>query len=359
MSTLMIMAGGTGGHVFPALAVADRLRRDGVEVVWLGTRRGLESRVVSAAGLEMEWVAIRGLRGKGILGWLLAPLRMALALAQAVAAILRRRPDALLGMGGFVAGPGGLAAWLLRRPLVIHEANAVAGLTNRYLARLAQRVLAGFPATVGLPPARTEWVGNPVRAEIAAVPEPQVRLEGRSGPLNLLVVGGSQGARVFNERVPAALGELPAGQRPRVRHQCGRGQLAAVEASYANAGAAVDVSEFVDDMAGAYAWADLVLCRAGAMTVAELAASGSAAILVPFPHAAGDHQMANARFLAGQGAAEVIAEAALTPEHLASRLAALAVDRGYLRDMAIRARALALPGATDTVAQICREAMYA
>jgi UDP-N-acetylglucosamine--N-acetylmuramyl-(pentapeptide) pyrophosphoryl-undecaprenol N-acetylglucosamine transferase len=359
MRTLMVMAGGTGGHVFPALAVASLLRREGVEVVWLGTRRGLEARAVPAAGIDVEWISIRGLRGKGALGWLLAPLRLLIAMGQTVAAVLRRRPDAMLGMGGFVAGPGGLVAWLLRRPLLIHEANAVAGLTNRWLAKLADRVLTGFPRSEGIDEGRAEYVGNPVREDIAALPSPAERLAGRSGALRLLVVGGSQGARAFNEQVPAAIAAMAPAGRPEVRHQCGRGRLEPTRAAYGEAGVPAEVSEFIDDMAAAYAWADLVVCRAGAMTVAELAAAGLPAVLVPYPHAVSDHQTANARFLEAAGAAVLLPEAELTAARLAQELERLGADRGALLTMAERARVVARPQATARVAQICRESMHA
>jgi len=355
----MIMAGGTGGHVFPALAVARRLRERGVTVVWLGTRRGLEARTVPGLGFDMEWVSIRGLRGKGVLGWLLLPLRLTAAMVQVVAAILRRRPDALLGMGGFVSGPGGLVACLLDRPLLIHEQNAVCGLTNRWLARCADRVLTGFPSSIGLRSDRCTYVGNPVRAEIAALPEPAQRFAGRDGQVRLLVIGGSQGARVFNEIVPQALAQLDASTRPIVRHQCGRGRAAETQQRYAAAGIAdAQVAEFVEDMAQAYAWADLVVCRAGAMTVAELAAAGLGAVLVPYAHAVSDHQAVNAAFLTDAGAAVMLREAEFDAPRLAELLRALS-ERERLADMAARARTLAQPAATEQVAQACMEMMRA
>jgi len=360
MSTMMIMAGGTGGHVFPALAVAHCLRDHGVNVVWLGTRRGLEARAVPAQGIDVEWISIRGLRGRGLVGWLLAPARLALAGAQALAAILRRRPDALLGMGGFVAGPGGLVACLLRRPLLIHEQNAVAGMTNRWLARCASRVLTGFPAPAGLAASGQVYTGNPVRADIAALPVPEARLAGRQGPVRVLVIGGSQGAQVFNETLPPALATLDAAQRPQVRHQCGAAHEAATRAAYARAGMPdARVDPFIEDMAGALAWADLVLCRAGAMTLAELCAAGVASLLVPYAHAVNDHQSANARFLVEAGAAAMLAQAQCDASRLAGVLADLCADRARLLDMAQRARALARPQAAETVARHCLELMRA
>lgn len=358
MSTLLVMAGGTGGHVVPALAVARCLRGRGVNVVWLGTRRGLESRVVPAAGFEMEWIRVSGLRGRGRLRWLLAPLMVGGAMLQTVAVILRRRPDALLGMGGFVSGPGGLVAWLLRRPLLIHEANAVAGFTNRWLARTATRVMTGFPGTF---PQRADavHVGNPVRADITALAPPQQRLHGHSEAPRLLVVGGSQGSRRFNEVVPAALARLPGELRPQVRHQCGRGNEAATRAAFEAAGVEASVFEFSDDMAAAYGWADLVISRAGAMACAEIAAAGVGSLLVPYPHAVGDHQAINAARLVEAGAAVMLRDQELTPENLAAPLGELLASRPRLLEMAVCARKLAVPDATERVATICLEVLHA
>jgi UDP-N-acetylglucosamine--N-acetylmuramyl-(pentapeptide) pyrophosphoryl-undecaprenol N-acetylglucosamine transferase len=262
-------------------------------------------------------------------------------------------------MGGFVAGPGGLVAWLLRRPLLIHEANAVAGLTNRWLAKLADRVMTGFPRCEGIDAGRSEFVGNPVREDIAALAPPEQRMAARTGPLRLLVVGGSQGARAFNEQVPAALAAMAPDARPEVRHQCGRDRLQATRRAYAEAQIQAEVSEFIEDMAAAYGWADLALCRSGAMTVAELAAAGLPALLVPYPYAVSDHQTANARFLEAAGAAVLLPEAELTPPRLAAELARLGADRGKLLAMAGCARGAARPEATARVAAICRESMHA
>lgn len=358
MTTIMITAGGTGGHVFPALAVARVLRSDNIDVVWLGTREGIEARLVPAAGFAIDYLRIRSLRGGGLLRWLLLPLRLNVAMLQALAVLRRRRPAAVLAMGGFAAGPGGLMASLLNIPLIVHEQNAVAGLTNRWLARLADVVLAGFPGAFGRR-AQVEVVGNPVRAEIVALPAPAVRLTGRSGRLRLLIVGGSQGARVFNDIVPLALQALPESSRPQVWHQTGSRDEAAVSARYREFGAEARVNAFIDDMAAAYAWADVVLCRAGAMTVAELAAAGVASILVPLPHAADDHQTANARFLADRGAALLLPQGELVPERLAGLLAGLADDRNRIEGMAVAARAGAISNATATVAQRCREVAHA
>lgn len=355
-----MMAGGTGGHVFPALAVAQVLREQGVEVVWLGTRRGFEAHSVPEAGFDMEWISIRGLRGKGWWGWLMAPLRLTVALTQSILVILRRRPDALLGMGGFVAGPGGLAAWLLRKPLLIHEANAIAGFTNRWLAHFAQRVMTGFPHSVGINPKRGIYIGNPLRADIVGM-DTQVNTESDAqAPLRLLVVGGSQGARVFNDIVPLALAVLTAEQRPSVRHQCGRGNQQAASLAYRDAGIDhVVPCEFIDDMAKAYAWADVVLCRAGAMTVAELSAMGVTALLVPYPYAISDHQTANARFLSEHQAGVLLPENELTPQCLADWLSKFHARRDLLKGFGQRALSLSRPQATVDVARVCMESMSA
>ncbi len=353
---ILILAGGTGGHVFPALAVAERLRADGVAVVWMGTRRGMESRVVPKAGIEMLWIRIAGLRGKGPLARLTAPLMLAWALVQALAALARVRPCAVLGMGGYTAGPGGVAAWLLRRPLLIHEQNAIPGLTNRLLARLATRVLESFAGSF---PARyrAEHTGNPVRATIVAVAAPEDRFAGRSGPPRLLVLGGSLGAQAFNETVPAVLERLPLQRRPRVWHQAGQRTLAVARAAYGRARLAeVRVDAFIEDMAQAYAWADLVLCRAGAMTVSELAVAGVASILVPYPHAVDDHQTHNARYLVERRAALLIPPAQFGVERLAGCLEELLWDRARLLEMARAARGAGRPEAAEAVAEHCRAA---
>jgi UDP-N-acetylglucosamine--N-acetylmuramyl-(pentapeptide) pyrophosphoryl-undecaprenol N-acetylglucosamine transferase len=352
---VMIMAGGTGGHVFPALAVAGLLRAER-EVVWLGTERGIEARLVPAAGYPVEWIEIEGLRGKGLGRWLSAPLRLARAVGQARAALRRRRPGVVLGCGGFASGPGGIAAWLCGMPLVIHEQNAVAGLTNRWLARVAARVAEGFPGSF---PARrgAQYVGNPVRREIAALPPPRERFAGREGVLRLFVFGGSQGAASLNRLLPEAVGLLPAARRPQVLHQTGARDREATEAAYRAAGVQADVRAFIDDMAAAYAGADLVVSRAGASTVAELAAAGCASILVPFPAAVDDHQTRNAEWLGRVGAAQVVSEIGLTGAELANRLATLLSNgRAKLVAMAEAARARAVTDAAERVAALCREA---
>lgn len=355
---VLIMAGGTGGHVFPGIAVARELINQQVRVVWLGTRTGLEARAVPACGLpiEMEWVAIRGLRRTGWQSWMRLPFALARAMFQAWRALRRRRPDVVLSMGGFVAGPGGLVAWLTRTPLVVHEQNAVPGMTNRWLASVATRVLTGFPGAFGAMTA-AQHVGNPVRAEIIAIATPEERLGGRAGRLRLLVIGGSQGAQVFNDIVPQAVHAMAATERPEVWHQCGRGAEEQTRRAYGEVVARVN--EFIDDMAEAYAWADVVLSRAGAMTIAELAAAGCAAILVPYPHAVDDHQTANARFLADRDAAILLPQAELSRARLAEILGELTAHRDVLLKMAVAARACASPDAADAVAQVCLEIIHA
>lgn len=352
---ILIMAGGTGGHVYPALAVADELRGRAQDVVWLGTRRGLEARVVPGAGIDIEWIGISGLRGKGVVTRLLAPFRLAVALFQSLAVMARRRPAAVLGMGGFVSGPGGVAAWLTRRPLIIHEQNAVPGLTNRLLAGFARVVLQAFPGSFSSRiPAQT--VGNPVRRDIAALPPPAERLSGRVGPLRLLVLGGSQGALALNRLLPPALAELPAGRRPEVRHQAGERTLETARESYREAGVDAEVAPYIEDMAAAYAWADLVVCRAGALTVSEVAMAGLPAVFVPFPAAVDDHQTANAGVLAEAGAALIVQERDLTPERLAAAIDELGTDRDALLVRAERARGAAAPAALATITDICLQA---
>ena len=351
---VLIMAGGTGGHVFPALAVAERLRERGVPVVWMGTRRGLEATLVPKAGIPMEWIGVAGLRGKGARRLLAMPLMLGRALWQSRTILRRLRPRVVLGMGGFTSGPGGVVARSLGIPLVVHEQNAIAGLTNRWLARIADRVLEAFPAT--FPAARrAATVGNPVRARIARLPPPAERFAGRDGRPRLLVVGGSQGALALNRLVPQALALLGESDCPEVWHQVGGQLREAAETAYRDAGVTARLTPFIEDMADAYGWADLVLCRAGALTIAELAAAGVGSILVPFPFAVDDHQTANARFLEQGGAALVRQQAELTAESLAAILRELLGDRARLSRMADAARRLAKVEAAERVAAACLE----
>jgi len=350
----LIMAGGTGGHVFPALALARELRARSWQVVWLGTRRGLEARLVPAEQIAVEWLSVSGLRGKGLLIWLAAPLKLTRALLQALAVIRRRRPALVVGLGGFVAGPGGVAAWLSRRPLLIHEQNAIAGFTNRCLAHLARRVLTAFPGSFA-PQVRAQVIGNPVRQQISDLPPPAQRFAQRHGPTRVLVVGGSQGAARLNALVPFALARAAATLQFEVQHQSGERWIEAARRHYAEAGITARLQPFIDDMAAAYGWADLVICRAGALTVSELAAAGVGAILVPFPAATDDHQTRNAAFLVDDGAAVMIAERELSAERLSAELLRLCSGRGRLLAMAERARALARPRAVQELADACVE----
>lgn len=348
----LIMAGGTGGHVFPALALARELRARSWQVVWLGTRRGLEARLVPPEQIPLEWLSVSGLRGKGALVWISAPLKLMRALAQAVSVIRRRRPALVVGLGGFVAGPGGLAAWLLRKPLLIHEQNAIAGFTNRCLSHLARRVLEAFPGSFSAR-VKAEAIGNPVRREIAQLPAPSERFAQRQGAIRLLVVGGSQGAARLNAIVPFALARATVGLPFEVLHQSGERWIEAARASYAQAGVNARLQPFIEDMAEAYGWADLVVCRSGALTVSELAAAGVGAILVPFAAATDDHQTCNATYLVNEGAAVMIAERELDAERLSSELSRLCAGRGKLLAMAQRARVLARPDAAQQLADAC------
>jgi UDP-N-acetylglucosamine--N-acetylmuramyl-(pentapeptide) pyrophosphoryl-undecaprenol N-acetylglucosamine transferase len=346
----MIMAGGTGGHIFPALSVAEHARAAGWNVVWLGSRAGMEAGIVPAKGYPMAWIRFSGVRRSGIVRAAALPLNLLVAFWQSARAIFAHRPDVVLGMGGYVAFPGGMMASLLKRPLVIHEQNSVAGLTNRTLASVADKVLAGFPEAFGKR-RKAEWTGNPVRADIAALAPPAERYAGRRGPLRVLVLGGSQGAKALNEAVPLALAQLAEGELPEVIHQAGAAHLEAVRASYANIGGSATIIPFIDDMAASYAAVDLMICRAGASTIAELAAAGLPAILVPFPYAVDDHQTHNARFLAERGGAILLPQSELTPERLAALLRSF--TREKLVAMAVAARSAGKPDATRAVAEAC------
>lgn len=348
---ILIMAGGTGGHVFPALAVAEQLRNAGVVVEWLGTERGIESTLVPKAGIKLNYLDIIGLRGKGVKAWLKMPWQLSSAVLQAMKVIRRFKPHAVLGLGGFASGPGGLAARILGKPLVVHEQNAIAGTTNRWLAKIAQRRLEAFPNA--LPNA--EQVGNPVRADIIALPEPQIRLQDRHGPARLLVLGGSLGALKLNEMIPAALAGMREEDRPQVWHQAGRSHLSAASRAYAEAGIEARVDAFIDSMADAYGWADLVVCRAGALTVAEVTAAGLAALFVPYPYATDDHQSRNAQWLVSNHAAVMRQERELNTKLMRTELTALLSAPERLMTMAVNARSLAMPEAAERVAEICLE----
>ncbi len=360
---ILIMAGGTGGHVFPALAVAEELRSSGVTVVWLGTRRGLESSIVPKAGIPISYISINGLRGKNALTLLFAPLKLLLALIQSLYVLLSLKPDAVLGMGGFVTGPAGVAAWVLRKPLLIHEQNAIAGLTNRLLSKIASKILQAFPnAFDGTfdDNMNVATVGNPVRSDIGKNSTPEERYNGRDGSLRLLVLGGSLGALALNQTIPPALALMSEKSRPQVFHQAGREKKEDTERFYKYANVQANIVEFISDMSEAYQWADIVICRAGALTVAEIEAAGVASILVPYPHAVDDHQTVNAKSLTDAGAGLLIQQNKLTPRYLNEVLNSFVKEdmvevRQRLLNMAQAALAMAKPDSTREVAMWCKK----
>jgi UDP-N-acetylglucosamine--N-acetylmuramyl-(pentapeptide) pyrophosphoryl-undecaprenol N-acetylglucosamine transferase len=345
VKTILIMAGGTGGHIFPGLAVAEQMRAAGWDVVWMGARGGMEERLVPKHGYRAAWIRAKAARGKGIVQKLLLPANLLVSFWESARHIRKLRPDVVLGLGGYVAFPGGMMASLWNRPLALHEQNAIPGLANKVLAQISDKVMAGFPQALK----GAEWTGNPVRADIAAIPSPEGRFAGRQGPLKILVVGGSLGAQALNETMPKALALLD--NRPTVVHQSGEKHLDALKKHYKEAGVQGELVAFIDDMARRYAEADLVICRAGAVTIAELSAGGMASLLVPFPHAVDDHQTANARFLAERGAALLLPQRELSPQTLAQMIQGL--DRSRLLDMARKARALGKPDAARIVAERC------
>jgi len=349
------MAGGTGGHVFPALAVADDLRARGVDVYWLGTRRGLEADVIPKANIPISYINVAGLRGNGLIGWVLAPLKLLYALWQGLNVMWQLKPQAVLGMGGFVTGPGGIAAWLTRKPLLVHEQNAISGMTNRMLVPFARVVMEAFPHAIA--PGKAIHTGNPVREAISKLYQEGENLRELHQPLHILVVGGSLGAKALNDVVPAALSKIAADRRPIVWHQTGKKNIDEAQASYQQSGVDAKVVPFIDEMAEAYRWADLVICRAGAMTIAELAIAGVASILVPYPHAVDDHQTSNAKYLVDKEAAILVQQKDLSVDGLHKLLEELSNNR--LQQMATAARSLALPDATRRVADQCLEAAHA
>jgi len=351
---VLIMAGGTGGHIFPGLAVAAALQARNVPVRWLGAAGGMEVQKVTAAGIGLDLVEISGLRGKGAMRWLRMPFMLLRATWRARRLLDANRPGCAVSFGGYAAAPGGIAAWTRGIPLLVHEQNRVPGLTNRVLARFARRVLQGFPGS--FPAAlQPRDCGNPVRRSVAELPAPRVRMAGRKGPLRLLVTGGSQGAQVLNQLLPAALAALPSDLALDVRHQAGAGRTQEARDAYAAAGVDAAVSAFIEDMAAAYAWADLVVCRSGALTVAELAAAGLGSVLIPFPFAVDDHQTRNAEYLAAASAAVILPQASLDAGRMAQTLGELLSDRARLLDMACSAHSLALPDAAECVADACCE----
>jgi len=345
----MIMAGGTGGHVFPALAVADYLRTRGHKVSWLGTKKGIEARVVPEAGIEIDWLSVSGLRGKGVLNLLLAPLMLLKACYQASSIIRRRQPDVVLGLGGFASGPGGLMSWLHGKPLVIHEQNRVPGTTNRLLKGFAKRVLEAFPNSFD-ENTKAIFTGNPVRKELLNSSANEQKKN-----TNILVIGGSLGASILNEVVPDALQKIQNELSLNVIHQAGKTTIEMAKEKYSATDVKVDVRVFIDDMKQAYQWADIVICRAGAMTVSEVAIMGLPAILVPLPHAIDDHQTKNAAYLADEGAAVLMPQPIFTPQALSETLKGLLSNENKLSEMSSKARSLAKPDATELVANTCLE----
>jgi UDP-N-acetylglucosamine--N-acetylmuramyl-(pentapeptide) pyrophosphoryl-undecaprenol N-acetylglucosamine transferase len=347
--TLMVMAGGTGGHVYPAMAVADVLLAKGWRIVWLCTEGGMENRLIADKAYDKAMIRMRGVRGKGVLAWLTMPWSVLRAMLQSLAAIRQYRPSVLLGMGGFAAFPGAVAGRLLAKPLVIHEQNSVAGLSNRVLSKLAQRSLQAFPNALK----KAELVGNPVRQDICALDTVAERFARHQGKLRVLVVGGSLGAQALNDAIPAALALLPEQQRPEVVHQSGTKHIAALRERYQQCGVTADCRDYLEDMAHWYDWADFVICRAGAMTVAELAAVGLGSLLVPFPFAVDDHQTTNAQYLAKAGAAYLLQQKDMQLQALAELLAGL--NRERCLAMAQAAAKLGKPNAAVVVAQRCEE----
>lgn len=345
--TALIMAGGTGGHIFPGLAVAEALRERGWQVHWLGAPDSMESRLVPPRGFTLHTIAFGGVRGKGAATLVLLPPKLLRAFWQALSVVRRVKPDVLVGLGGYITFPGGMMGVLAGKPLVLHEQNSVAGMANKVLAGIADRMYTAFPKAL----AKGEWIGNPLRAAFLQQPAPAERFAGRSGPLRLLVVGGSLGAKALNDTVPQALALLPEGQRPQVLHQSGEKQIEALRANYAAAGVQAELTPFIDDTARAFAEADIVVCRAGASTVTELAAVGAAALFVPFPHAVDDHQTTNAAFLVQAGAAWCVQQTDFTPQALAERL--MSLQRGELLGMAERARTVARTDAVAIMVDAC------
>ena len=356
MSRMVIMAGGTGGHVIPALAVAAELTSRNVDVSWIGSREGLESRLVPDAGIEFDPIDIKGLRKSGIVRKLLMPFMLVKAMFQTFGVLRRRKPDAVLGMGGFVSGPGGLVSAILRIPLILHEQNSVAGMTNRWLAKISRHVMSGFPVASGIE--NPNWIGNPVRSGILQVSEPETRIRQHNGALRILVVGGSQGAGVFNENLPRLLSKFTPGQLE-VWHQCGKQGLGNIAERYQAFGIKSRVEVFIDDMASAYEWCDVVVCRSGAMTVSEICGAGIAAIFVPYPYAVNDHQAGNAAYLVSEGAAYMVRQPDFLGGQWLEVLEKFHSSRETLIEMGRAARNLAKPAASVTLAEICLEAMHA
>lgn len=351
---VLIATGGTGGHVYPALAVAEELLSRGVKVSWMGTHKGMEAKIISSTSIPLYFVSVTGLRGKGIMGWLFAPFKLTFAISQAVSILIKQKPNVVLGMGGFVSGPGGIASWLLRKPLVIHEQNTIAGMTNKMLSHFATHVAQAFPNTFATK-VNAKHVGNPVRKEIENIAAPKNRFSQRKDKaINLLVLGGSLGATALNEKLPAIFKTLNNNCAINVVHQTGTRHLDTAKEFYNQTAINVEVVAYIDDMAKQYSWADIVICRSGALTVSELSAVGIAAILIPFPFAVDDHQYFNAKYLVAGDAAYVVRQADIESNDFVTLLEKLFCNgRDKLLSMAENARALAMPNAAEQVADLC------
>lgn len=355
---VMVLAGGTGGHIYPAMAVAFCLRSQDVDISWMGSRGGMETQVVPKENIELDTVSVKKLRGVSWLNWLFLPISLFIAVVQAWLILQKRKPDVVLAMGGFASGPGAIAAWLRRTPIIVHEQNAIPGLTNRVISLFARNVLCGFPGVfTNLP--KAQHVGNPVRNEITEIPVPEERFADRSGALRLLILGGSLGAQVLNRILPEAVANIEQEKRPEIWHQTGQQGMSETVLHYRKHEVEAKVAAFIEDMASAFTWADLVICRAGAMTIAELAAAGLASILVPYPFAVDDHQSTNAAFLVDNGAALLIPENEFKPKRLAETITELGENRSVVMGMAEKARSCASPDAVEIVANICLEAAHA
>lgn len=354
---VLVTAGGTGGHVFPALAAAKLFQEKGVDVRWVGTRQGIEAKIVPDHGIPIEYVDVAGVRGQGVARLLWAPLKIVKAVLRVMSIAREFKPDLVLGMGGFVTGPTGVGMWLSGRSVFVHEQNAVAGFTNKMLAKIAKKVFQAFPGAFPAQ-AKVETTGNPVRKEIVALPDPLLRYSQREDCLRILILGGSQGAVALNEVVPKALAKLSHKLEFQVRHQAGEKNQSTARACYEQAGVNASIEPFIQDMAQAYGWADLVVCRSGALTVSELAAAGVASLLVPYPHAVDDHQTRNAEYLANAGAAILVQQRDLSEQVLAELISNKLANRDRLQKMAISARQLAMTYATEKVVARCMEVTY-
>lgn len=357
LQRVLIMAGGTGGHVFPGLAVAKYLREKQIEVHWLGTKAGLEAKLVPEEHIPLHIIKINGVRGKNKLTFLLAPFKIAGAVWQSIKVMRRLKPDVVIGMGGFVSGPGGVAAWLLGVPLIIHEQNAIAGTTNKILAHFAKKILLGFPTAFKSGP-KVKWVGSPVREELESMLAPNLRLTDHQGSMRLLVLGGSLGAKALNELVPKAIASLPTDARPAIIHQAGEQTFFETKNDYQSRGIEADVRPFIKEMGQVYSWADMVICRAGALTVSEICVVGLGALFVPFPFAIDDHQTANARYLVSQGAAQCMQQKDLTEAQLAGIVREFMINPKKRLDMALKAYRLRKIHVVDEIYQICQEVCH-